>query len=98
MTSIGTSTHTLEDHFSPKAVKLLERFCLTSNAGDLGSDLSDQKKWMDFLLHVHRNHEEVQCDTFGHCLRAKKWWPEHGIDSLVHEYDFAVHLLKHADG
>jgi len=97
MTSIGTSKHTLEDHFSPEAVKLLEHFCTTSNVADHGTHLSDQGKWMAFLLQVHRNNENVHCDTFGACLTAKKWWPEDGIRTLVDEYDFAMRLLEQAE-
>jgi hypothetical protein len=96
MTSIGTSTHTLEDYFSPKSLRLLENFCTTSNATDLGSHLSDQEKWMDFLLQVFREDNLVHCDTFGGCLKAKGWWPESGIRSLVSEFDFSQRLLRQA--
>ena len=97
MTSMDTSRRTLEDYFSPDAVRLLERFCKTANIADGGSDLSDQEKWIDFLLHVHRKDQYVHCDTFRACLRAKKWWSEEGIPDLVHEFDFAMRLLRQAD-
>ena len=97
ITSIGTSEHRLEDYFSSDAIRLLERFCKTSNAADRGSHLSDQKKWIAFLLHVHRKVKDVHCDTFGACLSAKGWWPEDSISDLVHEYDFAMRLLRQAD-
>jgi len=92
MTSIGTSKHTLNDHFSQEAVRLLELFCTTSNG--LGSHPSDQEKWHDFLLYVYRNNEDVHCDVFGACLKAAGWWPEEGISQLVHEYDFSMALLS----
>lgn len=94
MTSIGTSKHRLEDYFSAEAIQLLERFCSTSNAADWGSHPSDQDKWMAFLVYVHRSKENVHCDTFGACLKAKEWWPEVGIPILVSEYDFAMRLLR----
>ena len=92
MTSIGTSKHTLHDHFSGEAIRLLELFCKTSNG--YGTHPSDQEKWYDFLLHVYRNDEDVHCDVFGACLKASKMWPEDGISRLVHEYDFALNLLQ----
>ncbi len=97
MTSMDTSKRTLEDYFSPDAIRLLERFSKTSNAADGGSHLSDQEKWMAFLLHVHRTGQKVHCDTFGECLRVKGWWPDVHIPGLVHEFDFAMRLLHQAD-
>lgn len=91
---IDTSQYRLEDYFSRQAVKLLQHFCETSNQGDLGTDLSDQEKWMAFLLQVYDDGNEVHCDIFRYCLQAAKWWPEKGIPILVKEYDFAMRLLK----
>lgn len=97
MTSIGTASHRLEDYFSPEAIRLLERFCKTSNAGDRGSHLSDQEKWMAFLIHFHHENVDVHCDTFGKCLRTKHWWPDDAISKLVPEFDFAMRLLRQYD-
>ena len=97
ITAVGTSKHRLEDHFSPSAIRLLEAFCLTSNAGDGGSHPSDQRKWMAFLIFLHRHRESIHCDIFGKCLAATGWWPTRGIPDLVHEYDFAATLLKQFD-
>jgi hypothetical protein len=97
MTSLETASCTPEDYFSPTAVRLLERFCTTSNAGDLGSHLSDQEKWMDFLLQAYADGGNVHCDVFGECVRAKGWWPEAGISRLVREFDFAMRLMAHRD-
>lgn len=97
MTAMETDKRTLEDYFSPEAVRLLETFCKTSNVGDLGSHPSDQEKWMAFLLHAYRDGAKVHCDVFGECLKARGWWPEKYIDRLVHEYDFAMRLLRHAE-
>jgi hypothetical protein len=94
MVAIGTSTHTLEDYFSLEAIRLLKRFCDTSNIADHGTHPSDQERWMEFLLHVHRNEKDVHCDTFGKCLETKGWWPDDGIRRLVGEYDFAQRLLR----
>lgn len=93
MTGIEYSKYRLEDHFSPKAVGLLRTFCETSNAGDLGSHPSDQKKWINFLLTSYDEGKEIHCDIFGKCLKNANWWPEGGIPRLVREYDFAMRLL-----
>jgi len=92
--SIGISQYRLEDCFSPEAVKLLKNFCETSNQSDLGTHLSDQEKWIAFLLWVYDDNSSVHCDIFGKCLQTAKWWPEKGIRILVNEYDFAMRLLK----
>jgi hypothetical protein len=94
MTAIELSQYRSEDYFSPDAVELLHRFCATSNQGDLGSHPSDQEKWIDFLLVAFHDGKEIHCDVFGNCLRTAKWWPNEGIGRLVHEYDFAMRLLK----
>jgi hypothetical protein len=97
LTSMDTHQRSLEDYFPAESIRLLEWFCTTSNAGDGGTHPSDQAKWMSFLLSVHRSRTDVNCDIFGACLRAKQWWPEDGIPDLVHEYDFAMRLLRFAD-
>lgn len=97
MTMIGTAKQTLEDHFSVEAVRLLERFCTSANAGDGGSHPGDQDKWIAFLQQIHREESSVHCDTFGKCLLAKNWWPADAIPKLVREYDFATRLLRTYD-
>ena len=92
----GTSKQHLEDHFSPKSVELLERFCRVSNG--LGTHPSDQRRWRAFLIQLHREGADVHCDVFGKLLKAKDWWPEDHIPDLVHEYDFAMELLRQYDG
>jgi hypothetical protein len=94
ITSIDTDKRTLEDYFSAEAIRLLELFCKTSNAGDFGAHPSDQEKWMAFLIHVYRTNPEVHCDIFGACLMAKKWWPVDHIPALVREFDSSMRLLR----
>jgi hypothetical protein len=94
LSAIGTTKYRLEDHFSPKAVKLLERFCKTSNMSDGGSHPSDQVKWMEFLLCVYDDGGDVHCDIFRYALTESGWWYEAGIPDLVHEFDFTMRLLK----
>jgi hypothetical protein len=97
-TAMDTDRRTLEDYFSKAAIRLLQRFCETSNVSTLGSHPSDQQKWLGFLLRVHHEKaERVPCDTFGACLEAKEWWPDKDIPRLVHEYDFALELLALSD-
>jgi hypothetical protein len=92
--AVEISEFRLEDYFSPKAEELLRRFCSTSNQSDLGTHLSDQEKWIAFLLCAFDEKKEVHCDIFGDCLRNARWWPEIGVSQLVSEYDFAMRLLK----
>src|SRR5262249_29272199 len=94
MSAIDISTFRLEDYFSPKSVERLRRFCITSNQSDLGTHLSDQEKWIAFLLCAYDEGKDVHCDIFGDCLRNAGWWPEIGLCRLVSEYDFAMRLLK----
>jgi hypothetical protein len=76
----------LADYFSAESIELLELFCKTSNASTLGTHPSDQLKWMNFLLHVHRSRTNVSPDTFGALLEAEGWWPKRGIPTLVDEW------------
>jgi len=92
MTAIELSLYRLEDYFSPDCVRLLEEFCTTSNG--LGSHPSDQEIWMRFLLAAFDHGRDIHCDIFGKCLKTAEWWPEEHIPKLVHEYDFAMHLLQ----
>ena len=94
MTGIELSQYRLQDYVSPDTVGLLETFCATSNQGDLGSHLSDQEKWIRFLLAAFDDGNVVHCEIFGNCLKTAGWWPEEGIRRLVREYDFAMRLLE----
>jgi hypothetical protein len=98
ITSIDADKRSLEDYFSRESVRLLERFCKTSNAADGGCHPSDQEKWVAFLLHVHESGSDVPADTFAACLRAAEWWPEERIATLVTEFELAMRLLRHYDG
>jgi hypothetical protein len=97
-TSIDTVQRSLDDYFPAEAIRLLEWFCTTSNASDGGAHPSDQMKWIAFLMHVYRTKTEVDCVTFGACLKAKGWWPEERIQTLADEYDFAMRLLGRPEG
>jgi hypothetical protein len=94
MTAIEISQYRLQDYFSPRAVGLLEAFCLSSNQADLGTHPGDQERWITFLLAAFADGNDVHCDVFGNCLKTAEWWPEAGISRLVHEYDFAMRLLE----
>jgi hypothetical protein len=98
MTAIDTDERSLEDYFSPRAIRLLHCFCKTSNVADRGAHASDQQKWMAFLLEVYRSTAEpVDCEVFGACLEATDWWPGEYIPALVLEYEFAMRLLRQAE-
>ena len=94
ITSIDTARRSLEDYFPAEAVRLLKWFCTTSNRSDRGSHPSDQRKWIAFLLCVYRAQTEVDGDTFDARLKAKGWWPEEHIPTLVEEYVLAMRLLE----
>ena len=98
ITSIDTARRSLEDYFPAEAVRLLKWFCTSSNHSDRGSHPSDQMKWISFLLCVYRTQTEVDGDRFGALLKAKGWWPEEHIPTLVDEYVLAMRLLEQADG
>jgi hypothetical protein len=83
----------LKDYFPAEAIRLLKWFCTTSNHSDRSSHPSDQRKWIAFLQCVYRTQTEVDGDTFGACLKAKGWWPEEHIPTLVDEYELAMRLL-----
>ena len=95
LTVIGTSEHSLKDYFSREAIRLLKFFCKTSNWSS--HHPLDQKKWLAFLLYIHRNEENVHCDIFRACLRDTGWCPDNDISQLVREYDFAMQLLRQSD-
>ena len=97
ITSIDIDQYRLEDYFSREAVKLLQHFCETSNQTDLGTHLSDQEKWIAFLLQVYEDNSNVHCDIFRYCLQTAECWPKEGIRTLVSEYDFAMRLLEQAE-
>jgi hypothetical protein len=39
----------------------------------------------------------VKKDKHAKCQRSTGWWPDHGIEKLVDEYEFAMELLPEAD-
>jgi hypothetical protein len=94
----AAARRSLGDYFPAEAIRLLEWLCTTSNRSDRGSHPSDQRKWIAYLLCVHRTQTEVDGHTFGALLKAKAWWPEEHIPPLVEEYEFAMRLLGQQEG
>jgi len=84
-----TSERRLEDYFSGSEIAALTRFL---ESPGYGSHPSDQCFWIDFILEVHRRDTRVHGDTLGRLIKGR--FPEDGIPRLVHDYDFALAVLR----
>jgi hypothetical protein len=74
----------------------LAAFSIAANKATGSGHPSDRRRWLDFLVLLHRSGYELTPDVLQDWLMADGW-SEEVAHRLILEFEFAQGLLKHAD-
>ena len=90
---ISKRKHSMKELTSPNAAKALRIF-LSMSYGT--SHPNDEKRWIKFLIEAHTARRKLDANLL------RRWFveverPPKSVDDLVHEYEFALDLLKEYD-
>ena len=87
----------LTDYMSQESAENLRRFSVLANKATGSSHPSDQDRWFDFILSVHRDSRAIDTSMLKRWLiEVERWGSDEALD-LVIEYEFALELLRKYD-
>jgi hypothetical protein len=88
---------TIEDWVPEDAAEKLRRFSGAANKSTSASHPSDEKRWFDFIVSVHRSGAYLDADRLARWLYEVDGWDEESAHSLAARFEGAVALLKFYD-
>jgi hypothetical protein len=86
---------TLDDWLSPDAALKLKRFSGAANKSTGASHPSDQRRWFDFLVAVHRGGDKPGADRLARWLHEVEGWDEDSAHGLAGDFETAIALLAY---
>jgi hypothetical protein len=86
---------TLDDWLSPDAALKLKRFSGAANKSTGASHPSDQRRWFDFLVAVHRGGDKAGADRLARWLHEVDGWDEDSAHGLAGDFETAIALLAY---
>lgn len=97
----STRKHAITDWTSQEAARALHQFSVLANKSTGSSHPSDQHRWFQFLLAVHKVHKAqgkvLDTHQLERWLEEVEHWPSEVATKLVLEYEFALDLLNEYD-
>ncbi|MBB3917711.1 hypothetical protein [Rhizobium fabae] len=91
------SQQTMSDWVSEDVETKLRRFSRAANKSTGASHPSDERRWFDFILTIHRRGERLDADKLSRWLREVEQWDEETAHELAGDYERARALLRFAD-
>lgn len=88
---------TLDDWLSPDAALKLKRFSGAANKSTGASHPSDQRRWFDFLVAVHRSGGKPGADRLARWLHEVDGWDEDSAHKLAGDFETAMALLAYSE-
>lgn len=88
---------TLDDWLSPDAALKLKRFSGAANKSTGASHPSDQRRWFDFLVAVHRSGDKPGADRLARWLHEVDGWDEDSAHNLAGDFETAIALLAYCE-
>ncbi len=96
--SATEAEQTLEDWISADAALKLRRFPGAANKSTGASHPSDERRWFDFIVSVHRSGDRLYADQLARWLCEADGWSEDTAHRLAGDYEGSLALLKYYDG
>lgn len=94
---LSTPEQSLENWLSPESAKRLRIFSKAANKSTGSSHPMDRERWCDFLIAVHRAHENPSVGLLERWLVEEEEWPGDVAFDLICQFEFARELLSRFD-
>lgn len=96
---IATSSgqQAIEDWVPEDAAIKLRRFSGAANKSTGASHPSDERRWFDFIVSVHRSGQRLDADQLARWLHEADGWDERTAHDLAGRFEGATALLKFYD-
>ncbi|BAZ71424.1 hypothetical protein NIES4106_62210 (plasmid) [Fischerella sp. NIES-4106] len=91
---LGKSEHGIEDYMTPATSKLLRIFSDTANKSTGAAHASDEKRWFDFIIAIHKDKSDMDGGTLIRIL-IEEGWSQEIANELAGSYENARSLLKY---
>ena len=95
--SATKAEQTLDDWISEDAALKLRRFSGAANKSTGASHPSDERRWFDFIVAVHRSGDRLYADQLARWLCEADGWSEDTAHRLAGDYEGSLALLKYYD-
>ena len=96
--SLSPDEENIENWISEESVKKLKKFSVAANKSTGSAHPLDRKRWFDFLITVHHEHNKLDVSQLSRWLIECEHWPEDIAHELAMEYEFAMGLLDFRKG
>ena len=96
--SLSSDEENIENWISEESVKKLKKFSVAANKSTGSAHPSDLKRWFDFIITVHHEHNNLDVSRLSGWLIEREHWPEDIVHELAMEYEFAMGLLDFSVG
>lgn len=94
---LSEPTLSLSTLVGEQAVPALEAFLSGANKGTGSAHPSDRRRWLEFLVTVHRQSKRPEGEAFERWLVEMEGWPSDTAEQLVEELQFGLALLAYQD-
>jgi hypothetical protein len=88
---------TLDDWLSPEAAVKLRQFSALANKSSGASHPSDELRWYDFIVAVHRAGDKLGADRLARWLHEVEDWDEESAHKLAGDFESSLSLLAFYD-
>lgn len=95
--STSSGQQSIEDWIPEDAAIKLRRFSGAANKSTRASHPSDERRWFDFIVSVHRSGQRFDADQLARWLHEADGWDERTAHDLAGRFESATALLKFYD-
>ena len=86
---------TLDDWISKDEAQKLRRFSHAANKSTGANHPSDERRWFDFIVAVHRSGDRLYAEQLARWLCEADGWSEDTAHKLAGDYEKSLALLKY---
>jgi hypothetical protein len=87
----------LDDWISPDTAAKLRRFSGAANKSTGASHPSDERRWFDFVVAVHRAGDKLDAERLARWLHEAEKWDEDSAHKLAGDFENYLRLLVYCD-
>jgi hypothetical protein len=91
---LSSPEQTLESWLGQQSAGLLRAFSHGANKSTGSSHPMDRRRWLDFLIAIHRAREDLDSGLLERWLVEEERWPDDIASDLISQFEFSQDLLR----